>query len=119
MCLGQNQKLCLFYAQEEVSHCTQSALSAKVVESKLFVVSDLSLQQPRTKLLAQALKQFTGGDHALVIVGKEQSEILKAAGNLTAVKVLSADQLNVYDVVRAKVIMIAERELGPVSEVWS
>lgn len=97
----------------------QSALSAKVAESQLFVVSDLSLQQPRTKLLAQALKQFTGGDHALVIVGKEQSEILKAAGNLTAVKVLSADQLNVYDVVRAKVIMIAERELGPVSEVWS
>jgi large subunit ribosomal protein L4 len=97
----------------------QSALSAKVVESKLFVVSDLSLQQPRTKLLAQALKQFTGGDHALVVVGKDQSDILKAAGNLASVKVLSADQLNVYDVVRAQVIMIAERELGPVNEVWS
>ena len=80
----------------------QSALSAKVAESKLFVVSDLSLQQPRTKLLAQALKQFTGGDQALVIVGKEQSDIMKAAGNL-AVKVLSADRLNVYDVVRARV----------------
>ena len=44
---------------------------------------------------------------------------MKAAGNLAAVKVLSADQLNVYDVVRAQVIMIAERELGPVNEVWS
>jgi large subunit ribosomal protein L4 len=97
----------------------QSALSAKVAERKLFVVSDLALQQPRTKLLAQALKQFTEGDHTLVIVGKEQSDILRAAGNLTAVKVLSADQLNVYDVVRAQVVMIAERELGPVNEVWS
>ncbi|NGZ08489.1 MAG: 50S ribosomal protein L4 [Nitrospira sp. LK70] len=97
----------------------QSALSAKVAENKLFVVSDLSLQQPRTKLLAQAFRQFTGGGHTLVIVGKEQSDILKAAGNLAAVKVLNADQLNVYDVVRAEVIMLAERELGPVSEVWS
>lgn len=97
----------------------QSALSAKVAENKLFVVSDLSLQQPRTKLLAQTLKQFTGGDHALVIIAKEQSDILRAAGNLSAVKVLSADQLNVYDVVRAHVIIISERELGSVSEVWA
>ncbi|UVT16605.1 MAG: 50S ribosomal protein L4 [Nitrospira sp.] len=97
----------------------QSALSAKVVENKLFVVSDLSLQQPRTKVLAQALKQFSGGDHALVIVGKGHPEIVQAAGNLAAVKVLSANELNVYDVVRARVILISEQELGPVSEVWS
>lgn len=97
----------------------QSALSAKVAENKLFVVSDFSLQQPRTKLLAQALKHFSSGDHALVVIGKGQSEIWQAANNLNAVKVLSADQLNVYDVVRAQVIVIAERELGSVNEVWS
>jgi large subunit ribosomal protein L4 len=97
----------------------QSALSAKVAENKLFIVSDLSLQRPRTKLLAQALKQFTGGAHTLMIVGKEQSDILKAAANLASVTVLSADRLNVYDVVRAQAVMIAERELGLVSEVWS
>jgi large subunit ribosomal protein L4 len=97
----------------------QSALSAKVAEGKLFVVSNLSLQQPRTKLFAQVLKQFDGGDRALVVIGRGQSEIWQAANNLKAVKVLSADQLNVYDVVRARVIMIAEQELGSVNEVWS
>jgi large subunit ribosomal protein L4 len=105
--------------KEKYRIALRSALSAKVAEGKLFVVSNLSLQQPRTKLLAQALKQFTGGAHALVVVGKEQSDILQAAGNLTGVKVLTADRLNVYDVVRAQVIMIAERELGSVNEVWS
>ena len=39
----------------------QSALSAKVAENKLFVVSDLSLRQPRTKLLAQALQAIHRG----------------------------------------------------------
>ena len=97
----------------------QSALSAKVVEGKLFVVSDLSLQQPRTKLLSQALRQFGGGAHVLVISGKSQPEIIQASGNLTDVKVLSAEQLNVYDIVRANVILISERELGPVNEAWS
>jgi len=97
----------------------QSALSAKVLENKLFVVSDLSLEKPKTKLLAQALRQFSGELHTLVVVGKDRSEVAQAAKNLAAVKVLSADQLNVYDVVRAHVIVIPERELGSVNEVWS
>lgn len=97
----------------------QSALSAKVAERKLLVVSDLSLQQPKTKLLAQALEQFSGGDQVLVIAGDAQSGVLQAAKNLAAVKVLSADRLNVYDVVRAQVVVIPERELGRVKEVWS
>ena len=97
----------------------QSALSAKVATSRLFVLSDLSLQQPKTKLLAQALKQFSDGDHALMIVGEGQSGVLQAARNLASVTVLSADQLNVYDIVRAQVVVIPERELGRVKEVWS
>lgn len=97
----------------------QSALSAKVGENKLFVVSNLSLQEPKTKLLAQALKRFGGEEHTLVIIGKEQLEVARAAKNLSAVKVLSVDQLNVYDVVRAHVLVISERELGLVNEVWS
>ena len=55
----------------------------------------------------------------LVISGKSQTEIFRAAENLTDVKVLSADQLNVYDIVRAHVILISQGELGPVSEAWS
>lgn len=97
----------------------QSALSAKVTESQLFIVSDLSLQQPKTRLLAQALGQFSGGHYALVVVGEGQSSVFQAAKNLAAVKVLSADQLNVYDIVRARVIVIPERALGRVKEVWS
>jgi large subunit ribosomal protein L4 len=97
----------------------QSALSGKLTDSKLIVVSDLSLDQPKTKLLAQALMQFSGGEHALIIAGDGQSGVLQAAKNLPAVKVVSPDQLNVYDVVRAQVVLIPERELGRVKEVWS
>jgi large subunit ribosomal protein L4 len=97
----------------------QSALSAKVIDGKLFVIADLSLQQPKTKLLAQALSGFGGGGEVLLVAGKSQSGILQAAGNLMSVKVLSADQLNVYDVVRAQVIVIAELEIGSINEVWS
>lgn len=97
----------------------QSALSAKLTESKLIVVSDLSLDQPKTKLLAQALAQFCGDEHALVVAGEGQTGVLQAAKNLSAVTVVSPDRLNVYDVVRAQVVVIPERELARVKEVWS
>jgi large subunit ribosomal protein L4 len=97
----------------------QSALSAKVAESKLFVLSDLSLQRPKTKLLVQALKHFSDGAYALMVIGDGQPEVVQAARNLATVKVLRAEQLNVYDIVRAHVVVIPEREVGRVKEVWS
>ena len=97
----------------------QSALSAKVAENKLVVLSDLSLQEPKTKVLARALDRLSGGDQVLVVVGKDQSPVMQAARNLTAVKVLSIDQLNVYDIVRAGMVVVSQRELGSVREVWS
>lgn len=97
----------------------QSALSAKVTTSKLIVLSDLSLHEPKTKLLAKALGRLSGGDHTLVIAGKDQTGVLQAARNLADVKVLSPDQLNVYDIVRAGVVVVPQRELGHVQEVWS
>ena len=97
----------------------QSALSAKVAGGNLFVVADLSLEQPKTKFLAQALTGFGGGAEVLLIAGKSQSGIIQAAGNLASVKVLGADQLNVYDVVRAQVVVVSEHELAAINEVWS
>lgn len=97
----------------------QSALSGKLTDNKVIVVSDLSLGQPKTKLLAKALVQFSQGDHVLVIAGEGQSGVLQAARNLAAVKVVSPERLNVYDVVRAQVVVIPERELSRVKEVWS
>lgn len=97
----------------------QSALSAKVAASKLVVLSDLSLQEPKTKVLARALDRLSGGDHVLVVIGKEQSPVMQAARNLTTVTVLSIDRLNVYDIVRAGVVVVSQRELGSVREVWS
>ncbi len=97
----------------------QSALSAKVAGGNLFVVANLSLEQPKTKFLAQALSGFGGGAEVLLIAGKSQSGIMQAAGNLVSVKVLGADQLNVYDVVRAQVVVVSEHELAAINEVWS
>jgi len=97
----------------------QSALSAKVTDGHLFVVSSLSLEQPKTKVLAKALAQFASSSPLLVIAGEGQAGLAQAARNLEKVSVVTPDRLNVYDIVRAGTIVIPERELARVKEVWA
>ena len=97
----------------------QSALSAKVTDGHLFVVSSLSLEQPKTKVLAKALAQFASSSLVLVIAGEGQTGLAQAARNLAKVSVVTPDRLNVYDIVRAGAIVIPERELARVKEVWA
>jgi large subunit ribosomal protein L4 len=97
----------------------QSALSSKVTEGQLFVVSSLSLEQPKTKVLAKALSQFGAGTRILVIAGDGQEGLTQAARNLAKVNVVTPDLLNVYDIVRAGTIVIGERDLPRVKEVWA
>jgi large subunit ribosomal protein L4 len=97
----------------------QSALSSKVTDGQLFVVSSLSLEQPKTKVLAKALQLFAAGAQVLVIAGEGQDGLLQAARNLSKVQVVTPDRLNVYDIVRAGTIVIPERALARVKEVWA
>jgi large subunit ribosomal protein L4 len=97
----------------------QSALSSKVSEGQLVVVSGLSLEQPKTKVLAKALAQFASGHRILVIAAEGLEGLMQAARNLATVNVVAPDRLNIYDVVRAGTIVIAERDLGRVKEAWA
>lgn len=97
----------------------QSALSVRAAENKVVVVSDTSLEQSKTKMLAKALAQFGAGNRVLIVAGETQSGVWQAAKNLAGVKIVSPDHLNVYDVVCAQVVVIPERELARVKEVWS
>ncbi|MFO0707837.1 MAG: 50S ribosomal protein L4 [Nitrospira sp.] len=97
----------------------QSALSGKLAEGKLIVLSDLALEQPKTKLLAKALNQLGVNDYALLVAADTATAVIQAAQNMDTLKVVSADRLNVYDVVRAGIVVIPEREVPRVKEVWS
>ncbi|HEY7533823.1 MAG TPA: 50S ribosomal protein L4 [Nitrospiraceae bacterium] len=97
----------------------QSALSAKVSDGRVFVVSNLSLEEPKTKILAKALDRFGKGLHALVVAGEGHTGLALAARNLAHVRLVGPERLNVYDVVRAQMIVIPERDLARVKEVWA
>lgn len=97
----------------------QSALSAKVLEGGVIVLSDLTIEQAKTKLLAKALAQLGISGSTLLVIGDGRSEVVQAGKNLSTVTVLRPEELNVYDIVRCRSVIIPQRELDRVKEVWS
>lgn len=66
----------------------QSALSAKVAEGNVVVVSELSIAEAKTKLLANVLSQLGISGTALLVVADPQSHVVQAGKNLANVTVL-------------------------------
>lgn len=87
-----------------------SALSAKSTASQLKVVENFSIDTPKTKValgLVNALKSSESG-RTLVVVEKCDTSIVKSFNNLPNAKVVTADSLNVYDVLNASTLLLTE-----------
>ena len=97
----------------------QSALSAKLAAGGIVVVSALTLEEPKTRRLAKVLAQMGLTGKTLIVIGEGRTDLERAARNLREVKLVKPEELNVYDVLRHDSIVIPERELLRVQEVWS
>jgi len=97
----------------------RQALSAKLAAGGILIVSDLRLEEPKTRLLSKALTQLGLNSKTLIVVGAGDTDVEQAARNLSQVKPVKSQDLNVYDVLRYDAIVIPERELPRSREVWS
>ncbi len=77
----------------------RSALSVKASENAVMVVDNFGIPEPKSKLLAQAVKTLVGDKRTLVIVPEKESKInvFISAENMENVKILLAKYLNIRD----------------------
>jgi large subunit ribosomal protein L4 len=105
--------------KQQYRSAMQSALSARLADGGIVVVSDLSIPQPKTKLLAKTLLQLGLTSNILIVVAEKGTDLDRASRNLPGVKLVTPEQLNVYDLLRYRAIVIPEAVVGRVQEVWS
>ncbi len=91
------------------------ALAAKARDGELVVVEDLGLTEVKTKVLAQTLRGLGVGS-ALIVIPERDDVIEKSARNLPEVKVLRAEGLNVYDLLRYEKLVLLRSALEKVEE---
>lgn len=97
----------------------QSALSAKLAAGDVMILSALTLEGPKTKLLAKILSQLGLTSTTLVVAGAGRNDLERAAANLAGVKVVAPETVNVYDVLRHEKLLILERDVPRLQEVWA
>ncbi len=78
----------------------RSALSVKASDNAIVLVEGLSLDKPKTRTIADALKLWVGDATALVLIPEKTPEfvaVAKSASNIASAKPLHANYLNIRD----------------------
>lgn len=90
-----------------------SALSLKARENALVVVEDFSFEAPKTKDFVNVLKAL-GLDNkkSLFVLGNTNKNVYLSSRNLPNSKVVTASDINTYDLVYAGGVVLLEGSLG-------
>ena len=94
----------------------RSALSARYKEECMTVVNALDLEQISTKGFAEVLDRFEL-KKALIVVDGENTNLELSARNLPFVKVLRAEGVNVYDILKYPNLVMTEAAIDQIEGV--
>jgi large subunit ribosomal protein L4 len=93
----------------------RQALSLAAIESKITVIEDVVAKDAKTATFAKLLAKVSTGKNTLIVVDNRTPEIDRASKNLSGVKVVVANYLNVFDVLNADTIVVTQDSLKTIS----
>jgi len=94
-----------------------SALSTKVVENEILVLDQLVLDAPKTKLMVSVLEALNVTSKTLIVTADENKAVELSARNIPGVKVLTATQINVLDLLDATKLVVTKDAVEKIEEV--
>lgn len=95
----------------------RSALSAKVKDARMSVISGLVDVEPRTKAMKAIIEALPEGRSYLIVTDGTVETIRKSSGNLPNVWVVDARYLNVRDILKFDRLLVTSEAI-PVVESW-
>ena len=95
----------------------KSALATKVVENNIVVLEDLVLNAPKTKDMLAVLKGLTVEKKALIVAADANESVELSARNIPGVTVITADGVNVLDVLHHDKLIMTKAAVEKVEEV--
>jgi large subunit ribosomal protein L4 len=87
----------------------KSALSYKAKEGAITVVEEFSFDAPGTKKYIDLLSNFNAGDKkSLLVLSDSNKNVYLSSRNLKKAKVVTASQINTYDLMNASSVILVE-----------
>lgn len=101
---------------KEKKAALKSALSRRVKEGKFVVVSDMSVDESKTKAFAQKVAGIGVEGKALLIDSMENTNAVLASRNNPKLLFVDALHVNVYDVVNSRYVVLSQAALERLKE---
>jgi large subunit ribosomal protein L4 len=95
------------------------AMSSKLAENGVVVLDQLTLAEPKTRLMAGLLDTLGLDGRVLIVHRDDNGWIQRASANLGRVTVIDVAGLNVYDVLAHQHIVLMQPDLSRLTEAWS
>jgi len=97
----------------------KSALTYKAAENCIMVLEDFNLEAPKTKEIVAIRTNLQIADKkSLFVLPVENNSIYLSSRNLKDVSVVTASELNTYQILNAKSIVILEGSLNKIEEAF-
>ncbi len=97
----------------------KSALTSRLMDGDVIVVDALSLEQPKTKLMAKFLSNFELKNATLLVLPGRDETLVRAGQNIEKLQTSYVNTLNVYDILKAGKIILTQDALKGVEEVYA
>jgi large subunit ribosomal protein L4 len=86
----------------------QSAILSKLIDNEVILINGLELDSPSTKKMATLLKCLDIRESCLIVMQEFDETIWKSTRNIHNVKLRVASDLNAYDVIKYKKLLIVK-----------
>ncbi len=96
----------------------KSALTSRVNENKLIVVDALKMDEIKTKNFKAVLDGLKVSK-ALVVLDKDNQNVIMSAKNIPDVKTAYTNTINTYDVLKYDTVVIDKGVVGAIEEVYA
>ena len=97
----------------------KSALSSKVASSNMIVLDQITLDEYKTKTIANMLKAIGSEKKTLIVLPELNSKVVASAANIPGVKTAMVNTLNVYDILNADKFVVVKDAVSQIEEVYA
>jgi large subunit ribosomal protein L4 len=98
----------------------KSAITQKYAAGEIFFVDEVSLKEPKTKLMAAALEKMAKSQNCLIVYperDKNYDQLSRAIRNLPRADLILADYLNIRDILGHEKVILVKSGLDRISEI--
>ena len=97
----------------------RSILSAKVLEKELTVVEKLELKEIKTKTMVKALADLKVTGKTLIVLSENNKNVLMSSRNIEGVKTITANNINVFDLLKYTNLILPVDSVKKLEEVYA